>query len=120
MFNSNSPATRRTLVGGEPYTQYFNYHLPFVGMPPISLAERYTYISLIGLRMKVAKSQYFSLLFNGMWQDSDMIFREGATATYGGGLRYSIKSKLGPLDITLGYSGTNDKPTFSANFGYWF
>ena len=120
MFNSNSPATRRTLVGGEPYTQYFNYHLPFVGMPPISLAESYTYISLIGLRMKVAKSQYFSLLFNGMWQDSDMIFREGATATYGGGLRYSIKSKLGPLDITLGYSGTNDKPTFSASFGYWF
>ncbi len=120
MFNSNSPVTRKTMVGGEPYTQYFNYHLPFIGLPAVNIAERYTYISMLGLRMKLTRSQYASVLFNGMWQDSDMIFREGAKATYGGGLRYSIKSKLGPLDITLGYSGANDKPTFSANFGYWF
>ena len=120
MFNSDSPVTRMTLVGGEPYTQYFNYHLPFVGLPAVSIAERYTYIGMIGLRMKIARSQYASVLFNGMWQDSDMIFREGAKSTFGGGLRYSIKTKLGPLDVTLGYSGTTDRPTFSANFGYWF
>lgn len=120
MFNSDSPITRMTLVGGEPYTLYFNYHLPFVGLPAVNIAERYTYISLVGLRMKLAKSQYASVLFNGMWQDTDMIFRENVTATYGGGFRYSIKSKLGPLDITLGYSGDLDRPTFSANFGFWF
>jgi len=120
MFNSDSPLTRMTLVGGEPYTQYFNYHLPFVGLPAVSLAERYIYISMIGLRIKIAKSQYVSVLFNGMWEDSDMIFREGVKATYGVGLRYSIKSKLGPLDVTLGHSGAIDRPTFSANFGYWF
>lgn len=120
MFNSDSPITRMTLVGGEPYTQYFNYHLPFVGLPAVNIAERYTYVSLVGLRLKLAKSQYASVLFNGMWQDTDMIFRENVTATYGGGFRYSIKSKLGPLDVTLGYCGDLDRPTFSANFGFWF
>ncbi len=120
IFDSNFPQVKMTFVGGEPYSQYFNYHLPFVGLPAVNLAERYTYISSIGLRIKVAKSQYASLLFNGMWQDTDMILREGNEATYGGGIRYSVKTFLGPLDITLGYSSTSDKPTFSASFGYWF
>lgn len=120
LFNSNAPSSRLTLVGGEPYTLYFNYHLPFVGLPAVNIAERYTYISLVGLRMKLAKSQYASVLFNGMWQDTDMIFRDNVKATFGGGFRYSIKSKLGPLDVTLGYCGDLDRPTFSANFGFWF
>jgi len=120
LFNSDFPVTRNTLVGGESYSQYFNYHLPFVGLPAVNITERYTYISLIGLRMKIARSQYVSLLLNGMWQDNDMIFREGVETIYGGGIRYSLKTMLGPLDVTLGYSGSMDKPTFSANFGYWF
>lgn len=120
LFNSNAPSSRLTLVGGEPYTLYFNYHLPFVGLPAVNIAERYTYISLVGLRMKLSKSQYASVLFNGMWQDTDMIFRDNVKATFGGGIRYSIKSKLGPLDVTLGYCGDLDRPTFSANFGFWF
>jgi NTE family protein len=120
LFNSDFPVIRNTLVGGEAYSQYFNYHLPFVGLPAVSITERYTYISLIGLRIKVAKSNYISLLLNGMWQDTDLIFREGVKAIYGGGIRYSLKTMLGPLDVTLGYSGSTDKPTFSANFGMYF
>lgn len=120
LFNSNFPISKTTMIGGEPYSQYFNYHLPFIGLPAVSITERYTYISLIGLRMKIARSQYVSLLLNGMWQDTDLIFREGILATYGGGVRYSLKTALGPLDVTLGYSGSTEKPTFSANFGYWF
>jgi len=120
LFNSETPETRMTLVGGEPYSQYFNYHLPFVGLSAVNIAEQFTYIGLIGLRVKVAKSQYASLLLNGMWQDTDIYFREGVEATYGGGIRYSLKTLLGPLDVTVGYSGSTNKPTFSANFGYWF
>lgn len=120
LFNSDFTVTRNTLVGGESYSQYFNYHFPFVGLPAVSVTERYTYISLIGLRIKMAKSQYVSFLLNGMWQDTDAIFGGGVKAIYGGGIRYSIKTMLGPLDMTFGYSGSTDKPTFSANFGYWF
>lgn len=120
MFSSGFPVTRQTLVGGEPYSQYFNFHLPFVGLPAVNITERYTYIGMIGLRLQVARSQYASVLFNGMWQDTDMILRNDVKATFGGGIRYSIKTMLGPLDVTLGYSGPMGKPTFSANFGYWF
>lgn len=120
MFKTDFPLARMTLVGGEPYTQYFNYHLPFVGLPAVSIAQNYTYIGLAGLRFKFTKSHYASFLFNMMWQDSNLLLTSNMETTYGVGLRYSIKSFLGPLEVTLGYSGSTEKPTFSANFGYWF
>ncbi len=120
MFKSDSPLARMTLVGGEPYTQYFNYHFPFVGLPAVSIAQNYTYIGLAGLRFRFTKSQYASFLFNIMWQDSKLFLTNDMKTTYGVGLRYSIKSFLGPLEVTLGYSASTEKPTFSASFGYWF
>ena len=120
LFNSDFPQTRMTLVGGEPYSQYFNYHLPFVGLSAVNLADRFAYIGLIGLRVQVSDSQYVSVLFNGLLQSTEMAIREDANMIYGGGIKYALKTLLGPLDITLGYSGSTEKPTFSANFGYWF
>ena len=120
LFKSDLPVARMTLVGGEQYSQYFNYHLPFVGLPAVSVAQPYTYIGLAGLRFKVSKSQYASFLFNTMWQDSNLLLTNNVNTTYGVGLRYSIKSFFGPMEVTLGYSGSTEKPTFSANFGYWF
>ena len=120
LFSEDYPLSRVTMVGGEPYSQYFNYHLPFVGLAAVNVADRFAYIGLLGVRTKVAKNQYLSFLLNGLWQDSDVIFRNGVETIYGGGIRYSIKTMLGPLDMTVGYSGSADRLTFSANFGYWF
>lgn len=120
LYNSDSSQTRMTLVGGEPYSQYFNYHLPFVGLSAINIADRFTYIGLIGLRAKIANSQYVSLLFNVMRQSNEMVGYTKADVIYGGGVRYSLKTMFGPLDTTIGYSNSSDRPTISANFGYWF
>ena len=107
-----------TLVGGEPYSQYFNYHLPFVGLSAVNLKGRFANIGLIGLRFKVADSQYVSVLFNSLWSTNDMAL--GKDLIFGAGIKYSMKTLLGPLDMTLGYSNSTEKPTFSGNFGYWF
>jgi NTE family protein len=102
LYNSDSTQTRMTLVGGEPYSQYFNYHLPFVGLSAINIADRFTYIGLIGLRAKIANSQYVSLLFNVMRQSNEMVGYTKADVIYGGGVRYSLKTMFGPLDTTIG------------------
>jgi NTE family protein len=120
MFGSDFQIAQKTLVGGEPYSQYFNYHLPFVGLSAVNITQNYTYIGLAGLRVKVAKSQYLSFLFNVMCQDSKFLLNSNVKTTYGVGAKYAIKTFLGPLDVTFGYSGSSEKPTFSANFGYWF
>ena len=118
LFNSDFPPSKMTLIGGEPYSQYFNYHLPFVGLSAVNLTGRFAYIGLIGLRFKVADSQYVSVLFNSLWSTNDMA--TGKDLILGAGIKYSMKTLFGPLDMTLGYSGSTEKPTFSANFGYWF
>ena len=120
LFNAAFPEFKMTLVGGETYSQYLNYQLPFVGLSAVNLADRFTYIGLIGLRFEVAKTQYLSFLFNCMRENSEVSFLENARMIYGGGIKYAIKTRLGPLDVTGGYSGATGKPTFSANFGYWF
>lgn len=120
LYNADTPQPKLTLVGGEPYSQYFNYHLPFVGLSAVNITDRFAYIGLIGLRIQVATSQYVSLLLSGLRQSSNELIWEDASMVYGGGIKYSLKTLLGPLDMTLGYSGSTDKPTFSVNFGYWF
>lgn len=120
LFTTGYPPTKATLIGGEPYSQYFNYHLPFVGLPAVYLADRFANIGLLGFRFHVSDSQYLSLLFNAMMQSNETAGLKNINMTYGGGIKYAYKSFLGPLDITLGYSSVSDRPTFSANFGYWF
>lgn len=76
IYNTDFPQPKMTLVGGEPYSQYFNYHLPFVGLSAVNIAERFAYVGLIGLRFQVASSQYVSLLFNGLRQSSNELIWE--------------------------------------------
>lgn len=120
LFTSGYPSAKATLIGGEPYSQYFSYHLPFIGLPAVYLADRFANIGLLGFRFHFSDSQYFSILFNALMQSSETAGLKNINMTYGGGIKYAYKSLLGPLDITLGYSSASDRPTFSANFGYWF
>ncbi len=120
IYSAAYPQTKMTLIGGEPYSQYFTYHLPFVGLDPVNIGERFVFIGLAGVRFQVAKSQYLSLLFNGLRQTNDIHLKTNVNIIYGGGAKYSLKTFLGPLDVTVGYSGSTSRPTFSANFGYWF
>lgn len=120
LYSEDTPQTKITMVGGESYSQYFNYHLPFVGLPAVNLADRFSYIGLIGMRFQITNSQYVSVLFNGLRQSSNELIWKEARMIYGGGIKYSLKTLFGPLDMTLGYSESTEKPTLSANFGYWF
>jgi NTE family protein len=120
LLSTEYPITKTTMVGGEQYSQYFNYHLPFVGLSAVNIAERYTSIGLAGLRIKLFKVQYISLLFNSMFQCNDLKSLDLGNMVYGGGIRYSMKTFLGPLDMTLGFSDSTEKHSFSVNLGYWF
>jgi NTE family protein len=120
LFSTDYPLIKTTLVGGEPYARYFNYHLPFVGLPPVTVADRFVNIALVGFRLRVNKNQYISLLYNVMAQGNDFDHLDNFNTIGGGGVKYSLNTAIGPLDLGIGYSGYHKTPTFSANFGYWF
>nr|WP_282189122.1 patatin-like phospholipase family protein [Maribellus sp. YY47] len=114
------PLLKTTFVGGESYSQYFDYHLPFVGLPPVTVGDRYVNIALLGVRTRINKNQYVSLLYNMMAQGEDINSLDDFETTGGGGIKYSIKTVIGPIDIEVGYAQKYEKPTFSANVGLWF
>lgn len=120
IFNADFPSVKTTLVGGDRYSQYFSYHLPFIGLPPVIITERFTSVGMIGLRYQLSESHYLSFLFNTLQQGNKMAGWNSKNAAYGGGIKYSLKTIIGPVDIGIGYSDMNSESTFSANLGYWF
>ncbi|MGD9929345.1 MAG: patatin-like phospholipase family protein [Mangrovibacterium sp.] len=120
LLSSDYLMAKATFIGGDSYSQYFSYHLPFYGLPPVIVADRYSAIGLLGLRLKLSKSQYISLLFNMLQQGNSPADWTEANPGYGGGIKYSMKTMIGPVDIGIGYSDLNEDLTFSANLGYWF
>lgn len=120
LFNRDYPLAKLTMVGGESYSQYFNHHLPFIGLPPVMLADRYTFIGSLGARYRLSQNKYISLVFNELLQTNEAIRELDLRAVFGGGVKYSIKTAVGPLDIGVGLSDVYQRPSFSVNLGFWF
>lgn len=120
ILSEDFPEIKSTFIGGEPYSHYFNYHFPFTGMPPVTIGQRYTAVGLLGVRFRLSSSQYLSFVFNSLQQGLKYNEIDSDLAVYGGGVKYSLKTFVGPLDLGLGYSDYHAKPTFAANLGFWF
>ncbi len=120
VFSSDFPAFKVTMAGGAPYSQYFDYNIPFVGLNPVNLIDRFALCGLTGLRVKFNDRHYLSFLVNGLYQSGDVFTSTNDKKIWGGGVDLSVKTILGPIDILVGYSNAVKAPTFSANFGYWF
>jgi NTE family protein len=120
ILSSTFPLFKTTIAGGAPYSQYFDYHIPFIGLSPVNLVDRFALSGLAGLRFRLSQKHYFSVLANSLYQSSDILNSSGNKIIWGGGINYSVKTVFGPVDIILGYSNSVKVPTFSANFGYWF
>jgi len=55
-----------------------------------------------------------------MLQTNELVPFGKINDVYGTGVKYSVKTFLGPLEIAVGYSDLSDGISFAANFGYWF
>jgi NTE family protein len=120
IFNNDVPGFKITIAGGAPYSQYFDFHIPFAGLSPVNLIDRFALSGMTGLRFRLADIHYLSFIGNVLYQNNDILIKGGGSLIVGGGINYSVKTVLGPIDILIGYSDAVKTPTFSANFGYWF
>ena len=119
-FDKNYPEAKTTLIGGDCYSKYFSYHLPYIGASPVIMADRFTTIELIGLRKKFAKTKYISLLFNALQEYGSIIPKKNSTYSWGGGIKLSMETLFGPIEMSIGYSNLSSSLDFSANLGLWF
>lgn len=120
ILNESYPEVRSSYIGGDVYSRYFNNHFNFLGMPPVMISERFMAIGQLGLRFRLSTNQYLSLLFNTLQQSPEYDRLDMDLAVYGGGIKYSYKTIIGPLDLGLGYSDYYNRVTLTANLGFWF
>ena len=122
------------LIGGTEMGRYIDHQLPFIGLNKISFAFNNVAIARADFRVRVYKNHYLTLMLNYGRSGIDLknFFKESKTLQWsdnydynasnwwGAGIRYSIDTKVGPLNFDISSSNISKTANLYFNFGYFF
>ena len=121
-------------LGGAEMGRYIDQQLPFIGLNKPSLAFNNLAIARADIRVRVYKNHYLTAMFNyarsgvdikNFFKQSDILLWEGfydynASNWWGAGVRYSIGTKVGPLNFDISTSNISRSVNLYFSFGYYF
>ena len=122
------------VLGGVEMGRYIDHQLPFIGVNKISFAFNNAAIARVDMRVRVYKSHYLTAMVNYCRSSIDMnnFFKErselqwselydyNASNWWGAGVRYSIDTKVGPLNFDVSSSNISKSVNLYFSFGYYF
>ena len=122
------------ILGGVEMGRYIDHQLPFIGLNKISFAFNNLAIMRADLRVRVYKNHYLSAMFNYGRSSVDFknffkqrgpllwegIYDYNASNWYGAGIRYSLDTKVGPLNFDVSSSNISRSVNLYFSFGYYF
>jgi NTE family protein len=122
------------ILGGVEMGRYIDQHLPFVGLNKPSFAFNNLAIVRADIRVRVHKNHYLTAMFNygrssidlkNFFKTSDTLlwgelYNYNASNWIGAGIRYSIDTKVGPLNFDISSSNISKKVNLYFSFGYYF
>lgn len=136
IFNGPVPSYphMNNILGGAEMGRYIDQHLPFIGLNKLSLAFNNLAIARADFRVRVHKNHYLTAMFNYgrsainmknffkeskdlLWSD---MYDYNASNWWGAGLRYSMDTKVGPLNFDISSSNISRKVNLYFSFGYYF
>lgn len=136
VFNGPVPVypSLNNVVGGAEMGRYIDHQLPFIGLNKISLAFNNLAIARTDVRVRLFKDNYITAMFNYgrssvdwknflkeqdelQWGD---LYDYNASNWWGAGVRYSIDTKLGPLNFDVSSSNISRKVNLYFSLGYFF
>jgi NTE family protein len=120
LISEQTPGHLGNTIGGHDYEIMLDHQLPFFGLPAFTPSKRFTCIATAGLRFNIEKRHFVTFYSNYLLHNNGLSHFSNYKTTWGGGLVYAYKSKIGPIEMMLGYSDKYTKPVISANIGYWF
>ena len=120
LFSERTPGHLGNTIGGHDYEIMLDRQLPFFGLPAFTPTNRFTCIAAAGLRINIEKRHFVTFYSNYLLHNNELSHFNDYETAWGGGLVYAYKSKIGPLEMMLGYSDKYKKPVVSVNIGYWF
>ena len=121
-------------LGGAEMGRYIDQHLPFIGLNKPSFAFNNLAIVRADIRTRVYKNHYLTAMFNygrsaidmsNFFKQSDTLlwselYDYNASNWWGGGIRYSIDTKVGPLNFDISTSNISKSVNLYFSFGYYF
>ena len=136
IFNGPVPVypSFNNVIGGVEMGRYIDHQIPFVGVNKISLAFNKLAVARADLRFRLFKNNYITAMFNygrssidwkNFLQEQDELqwgelYDYNASNWWGAGLRYSIDTKIGPMNFDFSSSNISNKVHFYFSVGYYF
>ena len=136
LFEGPVPAypAMNNVIGGAEMGRYIDQQLPFIGVNKISLAFNNVGIARLDIRTRVYKNHYVTGIVNYARSSVDMnnFFKEknelqwgdlydyNASNWWGAGVRYSIDTKLGPLNFDVSSSNISKNVNLYFSIGHYF
>jgi NTE family protein len=136
VFNGPVPAypSMNNVIGGTEMGRYIDQQLPFIGVNNISMAFNNVAITRLDIRTRLFKNHYLTAMVNYARSGVDIqnFFKErgelqwselydyNASNWWGAGIRYSIDTKVGPLNFDISSSNISKRVNLYFSFGYFF
>lgn len=136
IFNGPVPAypAMNTVIGGAEMGRYIDQQIPFIGVNKISLAFNNAAVARIDIRTRLFKKHYLTAIVNYARSSIDLqnffsqrnalvwgdMYNYNASNWWGAGLRYSIGTKLGPINLDISSSNISKKVNLYLSVGYYF
>lgn len=136
IFNGPVPAypAMNTVIGGAEMGRYIDQQIPFIGVNKISLAFNNAAVARIDIRTRLFKKHYLTAIVNYARSSIDFkdffkqrnelawgdMYNYNASNWWGAGLRYSIDTKLGPINLDISSSNISKKVNLYLSVGYYF
>jgi NTE family protein len=123
-----------TVIGGAEMGRYIDQQIPFIGVNKISLAFNNAAVARIDIRTRLFKKHYLTAIVNYARSSIDFkdffkqrnelawgdMYNYNASNWWGAGLRYSIDTKLGPINLDISSSNISKKVNLYLSVGYYF
>ena len=122
------------ILGGAEMGRYIDQHLSFIGLNKISFAFNNLAVVRADVRVRVHKAHYLTAMFNygrsgvdfkNFFKESDTLrwgslYDYNASNWWGAGVRYSIDTKVGPINFDVSTSNISRNVNIYCSFGYYF
>ena len=122
------------MLGGAEMGRYIDHQVPFIGVNKTSFAFNNLAVARLDMRVRIHKNHYLTAMvnygrssidFKNFFQKSDellwsALYDYNASNWWGAGLRYSLDTKLGPLEFDVSSSNISKRVNIYCSFGYFF
>ena len=122
------------IIGGTEMGRYIDHQLPFIGVNKTSFAFNNLAIARLDMRVRVHKNHYLTAMVNyarssidfpNFFKKSDELLWESlydynASNWWGAGIRYSLDTKIGPLEFDISSSNISKSVNLYFSLGYYF